>query len=129
MARLGIYLWALPTTMVGLTALAVAACFGRVGTRIVDGVLELHGGGIEVLLRRGTLLAGGASAMTLGHVVLGRDQHLLDLTRDHERVHVRQCERWGPLFIPAYVIASLIAWLSGRRAYRDNIFEQEAFGS
>jgi hypothetical protein len=32
--------------------------------------------------------------MTLGHVVIARDQDLLDLTRAHERVHVRQCERW-----------------------------------
>jgi hypothetical protein len=122
------YLWALPTTTAGLIALVLAASFGRVGTQVIDGVLELHGGWIEVFLRRGTLIDGGASAMTLGHVVLGRDRQLLELTRDHERVHVRQCERWGPLFLPAYGVASAIAWLGGRRAYRDNAFEREAFG-
>jgi len=66
--------------------------------------------------------------MTLGHVVLGRDELLLDLTRDHERVHVRQCERWGPLFIPAYLLASLWVKLRGGRPYEDNPFEREAYG-
>ena len=66
--------------------------------------------------------------MTLGHVVIARDEHLLEETRAHERVHVRQCERWGPLFIPAYLAASLVLWLVGRRAYEDNPFEREAYG-
>jgi hypothetical protein len=65
--------------------------------------------------------------MTLGHVVLGRDQTQLDQTRTHERVHVRQVERWGPLFIPAYLIASVVQWARGKRAYADNPFEREAF--
>jgi hypothetical protein len=51
---------------------------------------------------------GGALAITFGHVVLARDEAALTLTRMHERVHVRQYERWGPAFIPAYVLAS--AW-------------------
>jgi len=97
------------------------------GARVVDGVLEIHGGVVSWLLRHCTLLRGGASAMTLGHVVLGRDLELLELTRTHERVHVRQAERWGPLFIPAYLLASLIALLRGRQAYMDNVFEREAY--
>ncbi len=122
------YVWAFPTTALGLTALLVASSLGRIGTQIVDGVLELHGGWISLFLSRCTPLRGGASAMTLGHVVLGRDLTLLELTRDHERVHVRQCERWGPLFIPAYLMASAIAYVGGGRAYDDNAFEREAFG-
>ena len=59
---------------------------GGYGFGLRDGALELHGGVVEFFLRRCTLLAGGASAMTLGHVVLGRDEQTLDLTRDHERV-------------------------------------------
>jgi hypothetical protein len=82
---------------------------------------------VETFLRRFTLLPGGASAMTLGHVVLARDPCLADLTRAHERIHVRQAERWGPLFLPAYGVASLIALLRGRRPYRDNRFEREAY--
>ena len=66
--------------------------------------------------------------MTLGHVVLGRDRASLERSRGHERVHVRQCERWGPLFLPAYGMASLIVKLRGGDAYRDNPFEREAYG-
>jgi hypothetical protein len=97
--------------------------------RVVDGVLEVWGGAADFFLRRivGLVLRGGASAMTLGHVVLGRSPELLLSTRAHERVHVRQCERWGPLFIPAYMLASLWAWVTGRRPYRDNFFERQAF--
>ena len=133
--RLPAYLWASPTTAVGLAAFAVAAAvgplapieLGRVRANIVDGVLELHGGLITHLLTHCTLLRGGASAMTLGHVVLGRDELLLDLTRRHERVHVRQCERWGPLFIPAYLLFSVVIFLRRGRPYEDNPFEREAF--
>lgn len=120
------YLWACPTTIVGLAFVPLALSGG--GIQIVDGVLELHGGGIGFFLRHCTLLKGGASAMTLGHVVLGRDRELLEATRSHERVHVRQYERWGPLFVPAYLLASLVAWLRGQNAYKDNPFEREAFG-
>ena len=124
-----VYLWALPTTAVGLLALVLGAIAGRgVRCAVVDGVLEVHGGLVTWFLTHCTLLRGGASAMTLGHVVLGRDELLLDLTRQHERVHVRQCERWGPLFLPAYGLASLAALLRGGRPYEDNVFEREAFG-
>jgi hypothetical protein len=124
-----VYLWALPTTTLGLICLAIGAAYGRIGTQVVDGVLELHGGLIEKFLRHGTLLPSGASAMTLGHVVLGRDLSALRRTRTHERIHVRQCERWGPLFIPAYLLASLVQHLRGLDAYLDNPFEYEAFSN
>jgi hypothetical protein len=65
--------------------------------------------------------------MTLGHVVIGRNEACLDRSRAHERVHVRQCERWGPLFIPAYALASGVVLLRGGRPYLDNPFEREAF--
>ena len=123
-----VYLWALPTTSLGLLFLQLALLSRNGGARIVEGVLELHGGAVAFFLRHCTLLKGGASAMTLGHVVLGRDERLLELTRDHERVHVRQCERWGPLFIPAYLLASVLVKLRGGRPYEDNPFEREAYG-
>lgn len=67
--------------------------------------------------------------MTLGHVILGRDAACLDFARCHEHVHVRQVERWGPFFIPAYLLASLYYYLRGGRAYFDNPFEREAFNA
>ena len=121
------YLWALPTTAIGLCLGVPALLSRRGGMQWVDGVLEFHGGFVEFLLRDCTLLPGGASAMTLGHVVLGRDRTCLEWTRSHERVHVRQCERWGPLFLPAYALASALAWYRGGDAYRENRFEREAY--
>jgi hypothetical protein len=44
--------------------------------------------------------------MTFGHVVVGASAKALDDTRTHERVHIRQYERWGPLFVPAYVAST-----------------------
>ncbi len=119
------YLWASPLTVLGLLVAGVAACSGG-RIRRVDGVIEAHGGAAVFLLRRVVPLRGGASAMTLGHVVIGRDPGCLERTRAHERTHVRQCERWGPLFVPAYALASLLALVRGRHYYRDNRFEREA---
>jgi hypothetical protein len=121
------YLWAFPTTAVGLCLGAPALLSRRGGMQWIDGVLEFHGGFVEFFLAECTLLQGGASAMTLGHVVLGRDRASLEWSRPHERVHVRQCERWGPLFLPAYGLASAIAWWRGGDAYRGNFFEREAY--
>jgi hypothetical protein len=126
--RLLIYVWAFPTTVWGLFLAGIIVLSGGTA-RVEEGVLEVSGGATDFCLRRivGLILRGGASAMTLGHVVLARDPELLLVTRAHERIHVRQCERWGPLFIPAYVLASLWAWMTGRRAYKDNFFERQAF--
>jgi len=126
MRRLLLYAWALPTTLPGLALVAIGLLTGGRAT-LVNGVLEAHGGIISRLLRHCVLLKGGASAMTLGHVVLGQDRQSLDISREHERIHVRQCERWGPLFIPAYLLASAYAWITGRHPYRDNPFEREAY--
>ncbi|HEX3989323.1 MAG TPA: hypothetical protein VHZ30_07810 [Verrucomicrobiae bacterium] len=115
------YLWALPTTCVGLLFVPLAG-----NRQWVAGVLEIHGGAVAWFLRNCTILEGGAAAMTLGHIVLGIDQAALDKTREHERVHVRQCEKWGPLFFPAYLLCSLYLFVRGRNGYLDNPFEIEA---
>jgi hypothetical protein len=94
---------------------------GKVHTR--EGALEFHGGFARWLLERRVVRA---SAMTLGHVILGRDVLCLDLCRSHEQAHVRQVERWGVAFLPAYVAASLIAWRRGEHYYYDNWFERDA---
>ena len=118
------YVWASPATLLGLALAALALWRGRV--RIADGILEAHGPWLRWLLATCVPLPGGAEAMTLGHVVIGRDQWALEASRAHERVHVRQYERWGPLFLPAYLIASLWAALSGGHYYADNLFERDA---
>ena len=123
--RLLAYLWASPNTLIGLLLWPLSLYRG--GTQVVAGVVEVHGPLIAGLLNRCTPIAGGASAMTLGHVIIGQDAECLREARQHEHVHVRQYERWGPLFLPAYVMASLIAWLRGRDPYYGNAFEREAY--
>ncbi|HEX8522877.1 MAG TPA: hypothetical protein VF669_11510 [Tepidisphaeraceae bacterium] len=126
LSRFPVYIWASPASLIGLGAAALALTSGGTA-HVVDGVLEVEGGLVRWILKRCTPLRGGASAMTLGHVVIARDRKLLEMTRIHERVHVRQCERWGPLFIPAYFAASGLAWWRGQRPYYDNHFEREAY--
>lgn len=65
--------------------------------------------------------------MTLGHCIIGRDRNCLDVSREHELVHVAQYGRWGPFFIPAYLLSSGYQWWHGRNPYRDNRFEREAY--
>ena len=124
--RLLAYFWAMPTTTIGIVLGAPALISGG-RMQWIDGVLEIHGGFVRYFLTHCTLLDGGASAMTLGHAVLGLNAAALDASRRHERVHVRQCERWGPLFLPAYGIASCIIKLRGGDPYMDNPFEREAY--
>jgi hypothetical protein len=104
-----------------LVAVALTlASKGRVQVR--RGALEIHGGFASWYLRR----VARASAMTLGHVILGRDDFCLEWARDHEQAHVRQVERWGAAFLPAYLTASAIAWARGHHYYFDNYFERDA---
>ncbi|MCI0453140.1 MAG: hypothetical protein L0Z51_12275, partial [Candidatus Latescibacteria bacterium] len=88
------YAWALPTTVVGLALVAVAVTTGA-RAALVEGVLEAHGGLLDPFLRRGVPLRGGASAMTLGHVVVGRDPDALARTRLHVHASVICSARGG----------------------------------
>jgi hypothetical protein len=114
------YLWTLPNTLLGITCGLILA--GRF--QVVDGVCEVHSPLIAAVLKRFPL---PASAITLGHVVLARDKQMLAMTRTHERVHVRQYERWGIMFVPAYLFASACLFLQGKDGYRENPFEKEAY--
>lgn len=119
-------LWASPNSVIGM--LFVPSALGpHGGLALVDGVLEVHSPFIAWVLGHGTVLPGGVAAITFGHVVLGVNRDALRRTSAHERVHVRQYERWGPLFIPAYLLASAWAIVTGAGAYRGNWFEREAF--
>jgi hypothetical protein len=123
--RLFGYLWALPVTCIGLFfALLAELTGGKLQVR--GGTVEAHGGFLGRLLRGGKLFRGGA-AMALGHVILARDQQCLDKSRPHERVHVRQYERWGPLLLPVhFLVSGWLAW-RGYDPHLDHPFEQEAY--
>lgn len=122
--RIGAYLWAGPWTLVGLLVGGLSLLSGG-SLRRHGGVLEFAGGMLVPLLHRVPIM-GGAIAMTLGHVVIGISHAALDRCRAHERVHVRQYERWGPLFVPAYLACSFLEWLRGGHPYLDNPFECQA---
>lgn len=112
-------LWASPNTLIGLVFGLLLLPFGA-RMRVVDGVIEVSAG------RRPPRRRWPFSAITFGHVVLGTHAQELQRLRAHERVHVRQCERWGPLFLPAYLVAGAWQRMRGRDAYWDNPFEVEA---
>ncbi|MCF8382910.1 MAG: hypothetical protein K9G39_04840 [Chlorobium sp.] len=119
------YLWAFPNTAIGLLLLPPALVSGGTVKRI-RGVLEISGRVPAWVLER-IPFAGTPAALTLGHVVLGCSEEDLQRWRSHELIHVRQYERWGPFFIPAYVFSSLSARLKGKDGYLANRFEAEAF--
>src|SRR4051812_36856608 len=111
-----LYVWAFPATLLGLVLVPFALAAGG-KAEVVDGVLEVQGGIVTRLLRRGLPWVGPGAAMTLGHVILGCDSICLKNCRSHERIHVRQYELWGPFFIPAYLAASLVVFLRGGDPY------------
>jgi hypothetical protein len=118
--RILAYLWASPNTMLGLVFVIGSQ------VRIVRGVIEIHGPFTRWFLDRCGPVR-GASAMTLGHVVIAQNQACLNDSRKHERIHVRQYETYGPFFIPLYFLASFHAWRTGQDFYYDNFFEVEAY--
>jgi hypothetical protein len=124
--RIVAYAWAGPNTLIGFAA-GLLMLAGGAKVRAAQGAIEFSGGLF------GRVLADRAPpirfrAMTLGHVILGASAADLDAARDHEQVHVGQYERWGPFFLPAYLGSSAWQLLMGRRCYRDNYFERQAFG-
>jgi len=119
-------LWAGPGSLAGLALILAARAVARPSLRRQRGTLEACGPGIATILDR-LGPRGRLQAITLGHVVLARDDETLGLYREHERVHVRQWSRWGPLFVLAYPAASLWAMVRGQGAYRGNRFEREAW--
>lgn len=119
-----LWLWVSPASLLGLVLGLSSLAFGGRGRRI-GRTLEFWGGSTTWFLRHALPLP--AAAMTLGHVILGRSDDDLADARRHEWVHVRQYERWGPLFIPAYLGLALGLWLRGRHPYWDHPFERDAY--
>jgi hypothetical protein len=106
------YVWAGPNSLVGLLG---GLTTGRRPVRW-RGVLlfEDAEAGLARFLRWR-----GFAAITLGHVIV-TNRRLTDEILAHELAHVAQSERWGPLYYPAYLLASV-------RGYRRNPFERAAF--
>lgn len=71
--------------------------------------------GDVVLLRRGSATTAGVDAMD-------RTPQLFD----HERHHATQWARWGPLFLPAYLLACGWSWLLTGDGHSANRFEVSA---
>jgi hypothetical protein len=126
MVKIAVYFWASPNSLIGLGFGLLMSLFGA-SARRTRGVVEFHGGGLAGLLT-GPAMRFPFRAITFGHVILGADAAALEAAREHEHVHVRQYETWGPLFLPAYLASSAWQLICGRRCYRDNWFERQAYG-
>jgi hypothetical protein len=116
------YVWAAPMSLLGLLLGAITMLTGGAMERRA-GVVEFRDGLAPRILRLPFLRA---SAITVGHVILGRDSRSIDGCRGHEHGHVRQVELWGLFFLPAYLVAGAWAHLRGGHYYRDNWFERDA---
>jgi hypothetical protein len=116
-------LWAAPCSLLGLLmGAAMQLAGGRM--RWADGALEccLEQGALAAWLQRHQPFA----AITLGHVIIAVHAQDLQRLHAHERVHVKQFERWGALMLLAYPAASVWAWWQGEDPYFANCFEREA---
>jgi len=124
LARVARRVWAGPCSLVGLVFAAIVLLLGGRARRAA-GTLEVTFCEDEASRPR---LARWLPfrAIALGHVIIAVGSRQLETLRAHERVHVRQYERWGIAFFPAYAASSVWQWLRGRRAYWDNHFEVEA---
>lgn len=113
-----LYLWASPNTLLGLAAAIASLSLPKRAGSILT-CRSSRGFAHWFLTRR------GYCAVTLGHLVLMTNQAQPDVL-GHEMVHVRQEERWGPLFLPVYCLSMLATRLRGKDPYWDNPFEVEA---
>ena len=117
-------IWASPCSLVGLIAALLPLCLG--------GGARWNRGALEVIYRPCLADCGRRSralpfrAIVFGHVILAVNAAELLRLGPHERVHVAQYGRWGPVFLLAYPASSLWQWLRGRDPYRDNAFEVQA---
>jgi hypothetical protein len=115
------YTWAMPCSVIGCAAaLPALLCGARLRWR--RGVIEVSG----PVVRRSPWSRLPFAAITFGHVVIASNPRDMRRLRAHEQAHVRQCERWGIVFIPAYLLAGAWQWLHGRSAYWHNPFEVQA---
>jgi hypothetical protein len=118
-------IWAAPWSLFGLGIGGLGLITGG-RIRQEGRILEIWGGCLPRILRVFPFYSGSPVA-TFGHVVLGRTDCHLEACRQHQLVHVGQYERWGILFVPAYLACSFTLRCRGKDPYYDNPFEQQAF--
>ncbi len=118
-------IWTSPNSLIGLVVGVLGLCFGG-KAQLRQGCIEFYGGLVNLILSN-IPIGGSTAAMTLGHTILGQNQYDLDRCREHEQVHVRQYERWGPFFLFAYLGWSAVLWMQKKDSYFDNPFEVEAY--
>lgn len=124
LCRVPKYLWAAPCSLAGLSVALLALLMGA-QARVRDGTLQVAGGRFASFISRlPTRLR--ILAFTNGHVIFALSWPVMDSFLAHELVHVRQYERWGPLFPLLYLGSSLHQRVKGRDAYFENWFEREA---
>jgi len=117
-------LWAFPCSAVGLVLTAFPLLLG--------GSARWSAGALEVIYRPSLASCGRITrllpfrAIVFGHVIIAVTQQELEVLGPHERVHVEQYERWGPLFFLAYPASSVWQLLNGRSPYWHNYFEVQA---
>ncbi len=113
--RAMVAVWSAPLTALGIAAALVGGARPRRdrarGCWVATGVR-----GPSALALDGV----GATANTIGRVVLVTGTTPSRALLDHEAVHVRQAERLGPFLPIAY------AWLGARYGYADNPLERAA---
>lgn len=113
------YFWALPLVLIGLL---LALIYVPLEARVRKGIVEIR-------VRRIVFGYATTTGQTWGWLVLYKIPSFADLPERlavHEGAHVLQGRILGPLFILAYPIASLVAWVRGGHVYRDNWFEIQA---
>lgn len=117
-------LWAAPCSAIGLVLAAIPLALG--------GKAAWRSGALEVTYRQSPAGCGKLAqalpfrGIVFGHVILAVTNEELCRIGPHERVHVEQYERWGPIFFLAYGLSSLWQLLRGRNPYWQNHFEVQA---
>lgn len=106
------FVWTLPNTLLGLVLGALTFQVPRLHAGAI--VFDRGPRGVTAVLR-----AMHRSAMTIGFVILS-SVPVQGRLQAHERHHVRQYMRWGPLFIPVYLAIGV------RTGYRRHPWERAA---
>jgi len=111
-------IWTLPNTLLGFALLPFTGKSDRQGG--LHFIAELDSA-LDKTFNRLRI-----SAMTLGECVLYRCGGFNPVTYEHECEHIRQYKLWGPMFLPAYLVASVVSRVKHGNWYRDNFFERAA---